>query len=287
MIVEACYFMWYIVAVIITSHWEPYSMEIIVCIKQVPGTTSVNIDPETGILLRDGIDAKMNPFDLFALETAFMLREKMGGSVKVITMGPPQARGIVMESYMMGADDGFLVTDKSFAGSDVLATSYTLSQGIKKMGKFDLVICGKQTTDGDTAQVGPEIAEFLDIPHVSNVLKINKITDRDIVIDMDMPETIETLSIKFPCLISVDKDIYQPRLPSYLLKQKTKEKEVKKICLKDLIDSSPSNYGLEGSPTQVERVFPPEHNSNKEIWNGSSDEMAKRVAKKLKDLKFI
>ena len=149
-------------------------MEILVCIKQVPGTSKVEVDEKTGVLKRDGVDSKMNPYDLYALETALRLRKKVGGNVSVITMGPPQATEVVKEAYMMGVDRGALISDRKFAGADVLATAYTISQGIRKMGEFDLILCGKQTTDGDTAEVGPEIAEYLKIPHIANVIKIEK-----------------------------------------------------------------------------------------------------------------
>ena len=144
-------------------------MEILVCIKQVPGTTAVEVDEETGVLKRDGVEAKMNPFDLFAIEQALLLREKYGGKVDVITMGPGQAEAVLREAVWMGADRGILISDRSFAGSDVAATSYALSQGVRKAGTYDLILCGKQTTDGDTAQVGPEMAEFLGIEHIANV----------------------------------------------------------------------------------------------------------------------
>ena len=136
-------------------------MKILVCIKQVPGTSNVEVDPVTGVLKRDGIETKMNPYDLYALELALSLRQQKGGQVHVISMGPLQAKSVLAEAIYMGADAGYLVSDRQFAGADVLATSYTISQGIKKAGDYDLIICGKQTTDGDTAQVGPEIAEFL------------------------------------------------------------------------------------------------------------------------------
>ena len=262
-------------------------MKIIVCIKQVPGTSKVQVDPITGVLIRSGIDTKMNPYDLFALESALRLKEEFGGVVNVITMGPPQAIEIIKEAFMMGADDGVLLSDKKFAGADVLATSYTLSQGIRKMGDFDIIITGKQTTDGDTAQVGPEIAEYLNIPHVANVLKILEVTNKDITVEMDMPETVEIVKIKFPCLISVEKDIYQPRLPSFKRKMQTKNKEVKVLCLKDMEDKDEKKYGLSGSPTQVERIFPPDENADKEIWEGTGDELADKITKKLKELKFI
>jgi electron transfer flavoprotein beta subunit len=262
-------------------------MEIIVCIKQVPGTSKVQVDPVTGVLVRDGIDTKMNPYDLFALETALKLKEQNGGHVKVISMGPPQALEVIREAFMMGADDGLLVSDRKFAGADVLATSYTLSQGIRKMGDFDIIITGKQTTDGDTAQVGPEIAEYLEIPHISNVLKILEVTGDDITMEMDMPDTVDVVKIKFPCLISVEQDIYQPRLPSFKRKIETKDRQIRIICLNDLEDKDEKRYGLSGSPTQVERIFPPDENADKETWEGAGEELADRISEKLKELKFI
>ena len=130
-------------------------MKILVCIKQVPGTNKVEVDEQTGALKRDGVDSKLNPYDLYAIETALRIREKTGGSVTALTMGPLQAEAVIREAYMMGVDEGFLISDKKFAGADVLATSYTLFMGIKTIGEFDIVVCGKQTTDGDTGQVGP------------------------------------------------------------------------------------------------------------------------------------
>lgn len=262
-------------------------MDILVLIKQVPGTNKVEVDEKTGVLKRDGVDSKMNPYDLYALETALRIKQNKGGKISVLSMGPPQAESIIKEAYMMGADDGVLLSDRKFAGADVLATSYTLSQGIKKIGKTDLIICGKQTTDGDTAQVGPEIAEFLGIPHVANVRKIIEIKEESIVVEMDMPETVEIVDIKFPCLITVEKDIFQPRLPSYKKKIETKDREIKVYSLKDFDDKNEKKYGLNGSPTQVERIFPPSVNTDKEIWEGSSEELTDKLYKKLKELKFI
>ena len=204
-------------------------MKIMVCIKQVPGTSKVEVDEKTGVLKRDGVDSKMNPYDLYALETALRIKEKKGGHIKVISMGPPQAKAVIKEAYSMGADEGTLVSDRKFAGADVLATSYTLSQGVKKCGDFDIILCGKQTTDGDTAQVGPEMAEYLGIPHVANVRRILDVNDDFIKVEMDMPNTIEVLEVKYPCLLTVDKDIFQPRLPSYKKKLETDEREINVI----------------------------------------------------------
>ena len=161
-------------------------MKILVCIKQVPASSKVEVDPVTGVLKRNGVDSKMNPYDLYALETALRIREEKGGSISVVTMGPPQAQKVIQEAFSMGVDEGAILSDRKFGGADVLATSYTIAQGIKKMGQFDLILCGKQTTDGDTAQVGSEVAEWLGIPSVNNVCEIIEVGEEDMVIAMDM-----------------------------------------------------------------------------------------------------
>jgi len=262
-------------------------MEILVCIKQVPGTSKIEVDPITGVLKRDGVDSKMNPYDLYAIETALRIKEQVNGTIKVISMGPPQAKEVIKEAFMMGADEGALVSDRKFAGADVLATAYTISQGVRKMGEFDLILCGKQTTDGDTAQVGPEMAEYLGMPHIANVLKVIKIKEKSIIVEMDMADTIEIAEIQFPCLLTVEKDIYQPRLPSYKKKVSTKDREIRIISLKDFEDQDEKRYGLTGSPTQVERIFPPAVNNDRETWTGTGSELGTKMAGKLKQLKFV
>ncbi|AFM39340.1 electron transfer flavoprotein, beta subunit [Desulfosporosinus acidiphilus SJ4] len=262
-------------------------MEILVCIKQVPGTSKIDVDPITGVLKRDGVDSKMNPYDLFALEAALRLKEQKGGTIKVISMGPPQAKDVIKEAFMMGVDEGALVSDRKFAGADVLATSYTISQGVRQLGSFDLILCGKQTTDGDTAQVGPEMAEYLGIPHIANVLNIIEVKETSILVEMDMANTIEIAEIKFPCLLTVEKDIFQPRLPSYKKKLSTKDREIKIISFQDFQDQDEHRYGLAGSPTQVERIFPPAVNSDRETWTGTSAELSSQIASKLRQLKFV
>jgi len=262
-------------------------MNIIVCIKQVPETNKVEVDPVTGVLKRDGIDSKMNPYDLYALETALRLKEQNGGKIKVMTMGPPQAKEIIREAFSMGADEGILISDRKFAGADVLATSYTLSQGVKNAGAFDVILCGKQTTDGDTAQVGSEISEYLNIPSVANVTKIMEVTQESITVESDMPNTVEVVKIQFPCLICVEKDIYVPRLPSYLKKVQAKDREITVFSLDDFQDKDETKYGLSGSPTKVQRIFPPEVNQERELWHGSSDELSVKLLHTLKELKFV
>ncbi|GAU76427.1 electron transfer flavoprotein subunit beta/FixA family protein [Fusibacter sp. 3D3] len=262
-------------------------MEILVCIKQVPGTTQVEIDAVTGVLKRDGVASKMNPYDLYALESAMILKEKYGATVNVMTMGPAQAERIIKEAFMMGADRGAILSDRKFAGSDVWATAYTLAQGTRKFCKPDVIICGKMTTDGDTAQVGPEMAEFLDMPHIANVLKIIEVTDAHITVEMDMPQTVEVARVKFPCLITVEKGIFQPRLPSYKLKKATAHFNIQYFALKDLEDQDEMKYGLNGSPTQVKRIFPPIGNDAHEIWEGNSDILTHQIFESLMRSKFI
>ena len=262
-------------------------MKILVCIKQVPESNKVEVDPVTGVLKRNGAASKMNPYDLYAIETALRIREKMGGTVQVISMGPPQAKQVIREAFAMGADAGTLLSDRRFGGADVLATSYALAQGIMADGQFDLILCGKQTTDGDTAQVGSEISENLHIPSVSNVLKIREVTQDSITVDMDLPEEIEQVKVKFPCLLAVEKDIFQPRLPSYVKKMATKDREIKVLTLDDMKDQDEMHYGLNGSPTQVVKIFPPEVNSEKESWEGSGEELAEKLFDKIVELTFI
>lgn len=262
-------------------------MNILVCIKQVPGSNNVEVDPVTGVLKRDGIKSKMNPYDLYALELALSLNEKYGGNTEVITMGPPQAKEIIIEAISMGASHGTVLSDRKFAGADVLATAYTISQGIKKAGNFDLIICGKQTTDGDTAQVGAEVAEFLGLPSVANVLSVEEILNDKVFLTSSLDEKNIKMSVQMPCLISVDGDINTPRLPSYKVKQTIADDAVRFLSFDDFEDKNPKNYGLSGSATQVERIFPPEKNVEKCTFTGGSEEQIESLFKLICDNKLI
>jgi electron transfer flavoprotein beta subunit len=262
-------------------------MNILVCIKQVPSSTEVDIDEKTGVLRRAGIESKINPYDLYAIEAAAQLKDKYKATVHTITMGPPQAKEIIKEAFMMGVDDGIMISDSKFAGADVLATAYTLAQGIKKLPKSDLIICGKQTTDGDTAQVGPEIANFLNIPHAAYIKNIIELDETSITVETDMDKTTETIRIKLPCLITVDSGIGQARLPSFIRKLHTQNKKIPTYKLNDFEDKDENKYGLTGSPTQVIKIFPPPSNDEHEIWEGKSEELSTRIADKLTELKFI
>jgi electron transfer flavoprotein beta subunit len=262
-------------------------MKIIVCIKQVPGSTQVKVDPITGVLMRSGVDAKMNPYDLYAVETAVHLKETQGVSVHALSMGPPQAAEILREAMWVGVDEGTLLSDRRFAGTDCLATAFGLAQAVKKVGLPDLIVCGKQTTDGDTAQVGAELAEFLGIPHAANVRKIVEVRAEAMVVEMDLPDQVQVVEMSFPCLITVEKGIYQPRLPSYRRKLATKHHAVQKLGLNDLEMQDEAKYGLNGSPTRVVRVFPPESQVESETWSGEPAQVAGKLVEMLKERKLI
>ena len=262
-------------------------MNILVCVKQVPGSSNVKVDEKTGLLIRPKKGNKLNPYDLYAIEAALVLKEQYGGSVKVLTMGPPQAKDVLEECLWMGCDEAFLITDRAFGGADVLATSYTISQGIRKAGNVDLIICGKQTTDGDTAQVGAETAEHLGIPHLSNVTEIVAVEKDSIVVEANQEKMIVKQRIKLPCLICMDSEVNTPRLPSYIRKKATDESLVRSLTLADLEDRNPEHYGLKGSPTQVQKVFPPEKSSSRVLENGSSAELADKLNRLLSDWNFI
>jgi electron transfer flavoprotein beta subunit len=252
-------------------------MNILVCIKQVPGTNKVEVDEETGVLKRDGVSSKMNPYDLYAIETALRIREKTGGTITAVTMGPPQAQDVIKEAYMMGVDEGYIFSDRRFAGADVLATSYTLSMGIRAIGEFDLILCGKQTTDGDTGQVGPALAEYLEIPHVIWVKGIEEVDENSITVEQDMADCTAIVRLSYPCLITVDKDIAQPRLPSYKKKLKTRNRPVKIMSFDDFADKNEDNYGLSGSATKVERIFPPDSNDDHIMFEGTGEKLSREI----------
>lgn len=262
-------------------------MHFIVCIKQVPEGTEVEIDEEKGVLKREGIDSKLNVYDAHALEAGVLLKEQYGGTVTVLSMGPLQATAVIREAYTLGADDGYLLSDRRFAGADTLATSYTLSEAIRRLPPADLILCGMQTTDGDTAQVGPGIAELLELPHASYVTEIRELVGNGVVADTDMGDGIETVRIELPCLLTITREANHPRLPSFRLKRATKDRGISVWDSKALAGANPAYFGLEGSPTQVERIFPPPKDREKEMWRGSSEELSQQLYGKLKELKFI
>jgi len=249
-------------------------MNIVVFAKQVPDTAAVKIDPVTNTLVRSGVPNIMNPFDRQALETALLLKDVHGATVTVVSMGPPQAEEILKDALAMGADEAVLISDRALAGSDTLATSFALAAAVKKIGVCDLVLCGKQAIDGDTAQVGPEVAEHLDLPQVTGALKVVKEGDL-LLVDRDNETSSQTISVKLPALVTVTRAEKEPRFASIKGKMKAKKYAVPVWSAADL-SLAEETIGLSGSPTKVERIFtPPVQEIENEII--SEDDPAKAV----------
>ncbi len=256
---------------------------LLVCIKQVPETTDVTINPETNTLVREGIQSIINPFDMYAIEEAVRLKEQHGGVTTVLTMGPPQAESALREALAMGIDEAILVSDRAFAGSDTLATSYTLARAIRKCGPFSLILCGKQASDGDTAQVGPGISTYLEIPQVTYVKKIESFTESVARVERMTEEGFEILETPLPCLLTVVKEINEPRLPSLKGKIRAKNAKIQFFTAQNL-DCEEARLGLKGSPTQVIKIFSPERRKGGEILQGDTQEMTDRLVEFLKDV---
>jgi electron transfer flavoprotein beta subunit len=250
-------------------------VRIVVLMKQVPETTQVEIDPEKGTLRREGVHSQANPFDLHALEAALSMSQSLDATVKVISMGPPQAVAVIKEALAMGANDGILLSDRAFAGADTLATGFTLSRAIQICG-FDLVIAGQQSTDGDTAQVGPCVAEFLGIPHVSYVNRILSFNSKNMIVVSHMGDRLLTQEIEYPCLITVTRELNYPRLPSYIRWKESRHRQVTVWGHEHIAADGESYFGLDGSPTRVERIFPPSREAKRELWEGDVRLLAER-----------
>jgi len=258
-------------------------MNIIVCIKQVPETTDIKIDPKTNTLIREGVVSILNPYDMYAIEEAVRIKEKFGAQITVLTMGPPQAESALREAISLGCDKGVLISDKAFAGSDTLATSYILACAIRKLDNFSLIICGKQAMDGDTAQVGPGISVHLDIPQVTYVKRIEKIDENNARVERMTEEGYEVIEAPLPCLFTVVKEINEPRLPS--LKGKIRAKKAELISWRSCdIEADSERVGLNGSPTQVIKIFSPPPRQGGQLLEGSIEEVVERLADILKDI---
>jgi electron transfer flavoprotein beta subunit len=256
-------------------------MRIIVCVKQVPDAKDVRLDPETNTLAREGVESILNPFDQHALEAAVSLKETCGGEVIVLTMGPPQAEEVLRLAISCGADQAVLVSDRSFAGADTWATSYTLAKAVEKIGSFDLIICGKQAIDGDTAQVGPGLAMRLGIPYATCIQKIRSADESSIVIERMMDDGYDVIASNYPALLTVVKDINEPRVPSLKGKMKAKKAVISTFTASD-IEADPASIGLSGSPTQVVKVFPPEPRGEQAMMTGTVDEQVEQLVERLK-----
>ena len=231
-------------------------MDILVAIKQVPDTDKVRMDPLTGTMVREGVDTIVNPLDLYAIELAIRLREKHGGKVTAFTMGPPAADKALKEAMAMGCDAGVLITDRAFSGSDTWATSYALSRAVAKMGAYDLILAGERATDGDTGQVGPCLAAWLDIPVLTYVGSVESSDERSIVARRLVEEGYQRLRVELPCLLTVVKEVANPRLPTLRGKKFARQAKIAAYGAADL-DAEPAYLGLKGSPTKVSKIFYP------------------------------
>lgn len=259
------------------------ALEIIVCIKQVPDVREVSVDPETNALVRDGVASIMNPPDRHALEEAVSLKERFGGTVTSLSMGPPQAEEILKEAISCGADKGVLVSDRAFAGSDTMATSYTLAKAVAAIGGCDLVLCGKHAIDGDTAQVGPGLAFWLGRVFVTGVRKIRKDESENgfFTVERSMDYGYDLVRLPLPALFTVSDEINEPRLPSLKGRMRAKKAEITRLSASD-IGAEKSRIGFAGSPTRVVEIFAPEQIGAGEILSGSLEEQVDQLALRLK-----
>ncbi len=261
-------------------------MNVVVCLKQVPGTTEVKIDAETNTLVRQGIKNIMNPLDTYALEEGIRIKERYGGKVTVISMGPPQAEEMLREAISLGADEAILLSDSAFAGADTWATAYTLATAINKLGQYDIIICGRQTFDGDTGQVGPELAEMLGVPLVAYVNRIEEMSDGQMRVQRMIDEGHEVIQAPLPAVITATKDINVPRLPSLRGIAKS-ESAVIRVWNSQELGADPARVGLSGSFTRVIKVFFPERTRQAEVFQGELEEQVDRLVDKLKSAGLV
>jgi electron transfer flavoprotein beta subunit len=261
-------------------------MNIVVCLKQVPGTTEVKINPQTNTLIRQGIKNIINPFDTYALEEGVRLKEKFGGKVTVISMGPPQALEMLKEAISLGADEAILLSDAAFAGADTWATAFTLTGAVKKLGQVDLIICGRQSTDGDTAQVGPEMAEMLNYPFIAYVGAVEEVSGGRILIKRMIDEGYEVIESPLPAVITVTKEINVPRLSSLRGILKSKSAKIPTWTCLDL-GLKPDKVGLNGSFTRVVKIFTPQREKKAEMIFGVPEAQVTCLISKLKDARLI
>ncbi|MBI4284405.1 MAG: electron transfer flavoprotein subunit beta/FixA family protein [Chloroflexi bacterium] len=261
-------------------------MNIVVCLKQVPGTTEVKIDPQTNTLIRQGIKNITNPFDTYALEEGVRLKERYGGKVIALTMGPPQAEVMLREAITVGADEAILLSDRAFAGADTLATAWTLAGAMAKIGAYDLIICGRQTVDGDTGQVAPELAEMLGLPFVAYASKIEEIANGRMCLQRMVEEGHEVIETPLPAVLSVVKEINVPRLPSLRGMTRAKSAKIPVWTAADLgID--PAAVGLSGSATKVVKIFFPQRVHHGEVLQGDLSAQVDSLIEKLRETKVI
>lgn len=265
-------------------------MHILACVKQTPKSDNVKIDSATGCLIRSGVESAMNPFDEYALEEAVCLKEQLGGSVSVITMGPPAAENVLRDSIARGADKVYQLGDTAFAGSDTWATSYALSKGAEKVNaenKIDLIICGKQTNDSDTGHIGPQISAWLGWPNAAFVRRVVKAGDKSITVERLTEDGTEVLELPYPCVISVVKEISNPRVRSVKGRMAAKRAEVTKWTADD-IGADKGKLGVKNCPTRVVKSFAPKRDANAVVVEGvNGKEKAAQLVELLKENKYI
>lgn len=265
-------------------------MHILACVKQTPKSDNVKIDPATGCLIRSGVESAMNPFDEYALEEAVCLKEQLGGTVSVITMGPPAAENVLRDSIARGADKVYQLGDTAFAGSDTWATSYALSKGAEKVNaenKIDLIICGKQTNDSDTGHIGPQISAWLGWPNAAFVRRVVKAGDKSITVERLTEDGTEVLELPYPCVISVVKEISNPRVRSVKGRMAAKRAEVTKWTADD-IGADKGKLGVKNCPTRVVKSFAPKRDANAVGVEGANGkEKAAKLVELLKENKYI
>lgn len=252
-------------------------MRFLVAVKQVPDTSDVRMDSERGTMIREGVPSILNPFDAYALEEAMRWRDELGGTVIVLSMGPPQAEAVLREAVSMGADEALLLSDPAFAGADTWATSHTIAAAVRKLGDIDLVLTGKQAIDGDTAQTGPGIAASLDWPQVTFVGRVRELSADSITVERFVEGGIEVVRSELPAVITVLKDANSPRLPSLKGKMKARKLEIPVMGMSDL-ELEENRVGLEGSPTRVTGIDTPEVKASGEIHEGDPEELALLIA---------
>ena len=256
-------------------------MKIVVCIKQVPDTAEVKLDPKTNTLIRDGVPSIINPDDKAGIEAALTLKEQLGGTVTVVCMGPPQADVALREALAMGCDDAILMSDRAFGGSDTYATAHVIAAGLKTLD-YDLIITGRQAIDGDTAQVGPQIAEQLGIPQVSYAAEVKPAEDGAIVVKRQFEDRYQLLKVKTPCLITALSELAQPRYMTVSGIVNAYNKEVKVLTFEDVKNNlNPDFIGLKGSPTNVKQSFTKQVKGAGTVINVSADEAVKTIMDKL------
>jgi len=261
-------------------------MNIIVCIKQVPDTNEVKIDPSTGTLIREGVPTIMNHDDKHALIEAVKIKNKHKGKVTVLSMGPPQAEEALREALALGADEAILLCDRAFAGSDTWATANAIGAAIKTIGDYDLLLFGRQAIDGDTAQVGPQTAELLDVPQITYAQKIEVVGDK-VKVERQMEEGYEVIESGFPCMVTCMSELNETEYPSLKgIRDAYRNKEIKMLSAED-VKADKSKIGLLSSPTSVKKSFTPPAKGSGEILKGQTKELANKVVSILKEKELV